>query len=452
MGKETKFTNTGTLQLPKEENGVYADPIVGKIRINYCLYARKSSEDDERQALSIDSQIKEMAIQAQNQTLHVTEIRKESHSAKNSGQRPIFNELIEDIRQGSFNGILAWAPDRLSRNAGDLGTLVDLMDSGLLKEIRTHGQVFTNSPNDKFLLMILCSQAKLENDNRGINVKRGMKTKCELGFRPNMTPLGYENDHYSGKGQKKVFIDKERAPLIKQLFEKVAYEGSSGRDIFNWHKNTKLRTRSGKYLTLSMIYRMLNNPYYCGMFEFPVNSGKWYKGSYEPIVSRELFDAVQRKMEVAPKSKPGTKEFDFTKMFRCGNCSSGITAQEKFKNVKNGRKRYIYYHCTKARNLNCHEPYVREEKLIEELMPILSTLTTGQIEAKADLNLELQRFQRISSAVMGVNDDQIEQQPFNPTGFVKYIFSEGSRDEKRALIECLDKTIYIKDSKILTGI
>lgn len=135
---ESKFTNTSALQLPKEENGIYADPIVGKIRINYCLYARKSSEDDERQALSIDSQIKEMAVQAQNQELRVNEIRKESHSAKESGQRAVFNKLIEDIKGGLFNGILSWAPDRLSRNAGDLGMLVDLMDSGLLKEIRTH--------------------------------------------------------------------------------------------------------------------------------------------------------------------------------------------------------------------------------------------------------------------------------------------------------------------------
>lgn len=452
--KGVKLTNTSALQLPKEENGVYADPIVGKTRVNYCLYARKSSEDDERQALSIDSQIKEMAVQAQNQELRVNEIRKESHSAKESGQRPVFNQLISDIRDGLFNGILSWAPDRLSRNAGDLGTLVDLMDSGLLKEIRTHGQVFTNSPNDKFLLMILCSQAKLENDNRGINVKRGMKTKCELGFRPNMTPLGYENDHYSGKGQKKVFVDKERAPLIKQLFEKVAYEGASGRDIFNWHKNTKLRTRSGKLLTLSMIYRMLNNPYYCGMFEFPVNSGKWYKGSYEPIVSRELFDAVQEKMTVAPKSKPGTKEFDYTKMLKCGNCGSGITAQDKFKKYKNGAvKKYIYYHCTKSRDLSCHEPYTREEVLIEGLMETLGSVTAEQIQAKDDLNMELQRFQRISSAVMGYNgENQVEKPEFNPKGFVKYIFGEGSRAEKRALIECMDKTIYLKDGKVLASI
>lgn len=168
-----------------------------------------------------------------------------------------------------------------------------------------------------------------------------------------MTPLGYVNDYRSGKGQKKVFTDKKRAPYIKEAFEKVA-AGASGRDIYNWFAETGFKTKRGKSVTLSMVYRMLNNPYYCGIFEFPIGSGKWYKGSYAPIVSRELFDAVQQKMVVAPKSKPGTKQFDYTKLLRCGSCGSGITAQEKYKQTKkHGQKRYVYYHCTQARDFDC---------------------------------------------------------------------------------------------------
>jgi len=318
---EQNFTNTSAKLLPQERNGSYAEPIkTNDSQIRYCLYARKSSEDDERQALSIDSQVKEMVDLARAEGLLVTDIRRESHSAKNSGTRPVFNQLTADIRVGMFDGILTWAPDRMSRNAGDLGMLVDLMDNGYLREIKTHGQTLSNSPNDKFLLMILCSQAKLENDNRGVNVKRGQRSKCEIGFRPNMAPLGYLNDYYSGKGQKKIFQDKDRAPIIKQMFEKAAYENYSGRKIYDWLKDeTTLRSRSGKTLNLSVIYRMLNNPYYCGMFEFPIGSGKWYKGGYEPIVTRELFDAVQKKMIAPPKSKPGTKQFDFTRLFKCGS-------------------------------------------------------------------------------------------------------------------------------------
>jgi site-specific DNA recombinase len=156
--------------------------------VKYCLYARKSSEQDERQAMSIDSQLKEMLALAKRDGLNIIETKHESYSAKESGKRPIFNELLEDLRAGKFNGVLTWAPDRLSRNAGDLGSLVDLMDSNKLHQIRTFGQSFSNTPNEKFLLMILCSQAKLENDNRGVNVKRGIRAKCELGWRPCMPP------------------------------------------------------------------------------------------------------------------------------------------------------------------------------------------------------------------------------------------------------------------------
>jgi DNA invertase Pin-like site-specific DNA recombinase len=196
--------------------------------IKYVLYARKSTESDEKQALSIDSQIKEMLEIAERDNLNVVEIRRESHSAKDSGKRPIYIEILEDIRRERFNAILTWAPDRLSRNAGDLGKLVDLMDQNLLHEIRTYGQLFKNSPNEKFLLMILCSQAKLENDNRGINVKRGHKTRCEMGLWPAQAPTGYVKEKRTDRKCMSL-IDPERGPVIKQMFEKVAYEKWSGR-------------------------------------------------------------------------------------------------------------------------------------------------------------------------------------------------------------------------------
>lgn len=134
---------------------VTPDEIAPILTTKYALYARKSSEAEERQALSIDSQIKEMMTLAQNFKLEVCDTYRESHSAKAAGQRPVFNSLLEDLRAGKFNAILVWYPDRLSRNAGDLGALVDLLDQKKLIEIRTHSQCFTNNPNEKFLLMIL---------------------------------------------------------------------------------------------------------------------------------------------------------------------------------------------------------------------------------------------------------------------------------------------------------
>ncbi|MCC6520869.1 recombinase family protein [Candidatus Nomurabacteria bacterium] len=192
------------------------------VRITYCLYARKSTEQEDKQVLSIDSQIQEMEKMARNEGLEIVVTKKESHSAKEAGQRPVFNEIVEELKEGRFSGILTWAPDRIARNAGDLGRIVDLMDQQKLVEIRTFGQKFSNTPNDKFMLMILGSQAKLENDNKVINVKRGLRARFQMGLWPCTAPTGYLNSKNVDK-RCHVEIDPVRAPIIKQIFEKVAY-------------------------------------------------------------------------------------------------------------------------------------------------------------------------------------------------------------------------------------
>ena len=422
--------------------------------IKYCLYARKSTEDDERQALSIDSQIKEMLEIAERQGMEVIEIKKESHSAKQSGTRPILNQMIEGIRQGIYQGIFTWAPDRLSRNAGDLGILVDLIDDGHLKEIRTHGQNFTNSPNDKFLLMILCSQAKLENDCKSENVKRGLRAKCSMGWRPGRPPLGYLHDKYADKGKRKVLLDPKRSPIIKQMFEKVAYNQWSGRKILRWMiEKDNFKTRNDKRMTLSMVYRMLNETFYYGEFEYPRGSDKWYKGGHEPIITEELFNKVRAKLLVPPRRHPGTNEYDFTKLFTCGNCGSGITAEEKFKKINDGtRRRYVYYHCSRFKNTKCKEKYIREEELLNQLLQIIDKIDVDEIKLENKMEREIMRYRKFYYGVLN-QDGKIEKRPIDVDikNYAKYVLVEGSRDEKREILNCLrsklelkDKTLYLK--------
>lgn len=425
-----------------------------KIIVNprYCLYARKSSEEDERQALSIDSQIKEMLAVAKREGLEIVEIRRESHSAKASGARPVFKQLLEDIRRGGFTGILTWAPDRLSRNAGDLGSVVDLMDQGFLIDIRTHGQRFTNNPNEKFLLMILCSQAKLENDNRGLNVKRGQKTRVEMGYRPCLVPLGYLLEKQSGLARGKVVIDPIRGPIIKQMFEHVAHQGASGRALQQWLRDeVNFTTRKGKRITLSMIYRMLRQHYYRGEFEYPQGSGNFYKGDYEPIVPKDLFDEVQKLLSMGPKGEWGSKaeNYHFTRMFTCGGCGSGITAEEKRKPLKDGSiKKYIYYRCTHARNLSCKEPAIREEELIEQLSGIIDTIDLDELGMRMKLEEEVSRYQKFTSGVFG-KDTAPTMLGVDVRRYAKYILREGTKDEKHELLSCLKSKMILKDGELL---
>ena len=416
--------------------------------MSYCLYARKSTEQDERQALSIDSQIKEMLQLASRDGLNVTEIRKESHSAKASSQRPVFNSLLLDIRSGKFNGILTWAPDRLSRNAGDLGSLVDLMDQKLLHEIRTHGQRFSNNPNEKFLLMILCSQAKLENDNKSINVKRGLRAKLELGLWPGMAPTGYLNENRTDrKGY--LIIDPYRAPIVKQMFEKVANEQHSGKKLFRWLKEIDFRTKGGKHLTLSNVYLILKNTFYYGVVEYPEGSGKWYSGKHESLISKELFDKVQERL-TRDNIVRTSREFAFTKLITCGLCGSGISAQEKLKEFKNGNTaKYIYYGCSKARDINCKSGYIREEELVNQLANIIDEIDINELGMRTKLEDEVKKFKSLQSSVLGIKPtDEQKLDQVDIRAYAKHLIKHGTFIDKRELLGCL-KSKLLLSQKVL---
>ncbi|HKK54038.1 MAG TPA: recombinase family protein [Patescibacteria group bacterium] len=417
--------------------------------LKYCLYARKSAESDERQVQSIDSQVKEMLQIAERENLEIVDIRRESKSAKDSGNRPVFKELLKDIAEEKFNAILTWAPDRLSRNAGDLGSLVDLMDEKKLMSIRTFGQTFSNSPNEKFLLMILCSQAKLENDNRGINVKRGLRARCEMGLWPTCPPTGYfKEKRVDHKGQ--CLVDPDRGHVIKLMFEKVAYEKWSGRKIYNWLRfDLNFRTALGKkHLSLGNIYRLLENTFYYGPFEYPRGSGNWYQGKHEPIITKEVFDLVQDQMKNSQLVRRENIEFAFTKVMTCGLCGSGISATEKFKKLKNGGyNRHIYYGCTKAKDKNCKSGYISEEDLIKQLQKQVEKLDFKKLPVQDKIEGEIKRFKKFQMMATGKNQN-IDVSDVDVKNYIKFLLKEGEDQEKRELLTCLNGEIKLNNKVV----
>ncbi len=441
------MTSSPQAGLISSPNGVNSKNIEAPLK--YCLYARKSTESEERQVLSIDSQIKEMLDLATKENMNIVEIKRESHSAKDAGQRPIFNELIEDVSQNKFNCILTWAPDRISRNAGDLGKVVDLMDQGILKEIRTHSQKFTNNPNEKFLLMILGSQAKLENDNRGINVKRGLRTRCEMGLWVGPAPLGYLNQNRMDR-KCQVIVDPLRAPAIKKMFEKVAYEKYSGRKLYHWLKHElNFYTRGNKPLTLSGIYRILDNPFYYGIFERPKGSGNWYQGKHKPLISQDLFEKAKAQLK-RDNIQRESKEFAFTKLITCGCCGSGISAEDKYKKLKDGTTaHYIYYGCSRARDRFCKNKYIREEKLVFELLKIIDKVDINELGMRVKLEAEVNRFNKFQNMIlMNKNPKRKTKPAVDMRVYAKYVLKEGSSVEKRELLVNLRSRITLKDKKL----
>jgi len=426
--------------------------------IKFCLYARKSSESDERQAISIDSQVKEMMAIAKRDNLTVENIYEESHSAKKCAQRPIFSSLMAEIENGKYTGILTWAPDRLSRNAGDLGQLVDLMDENKLRVIVTYSQTFTNNPNEKFLLMILGSQGKLENDNRSVNIKRGIRTQCELGYWPGQVPLGYISKTIGS--ERKILIDPKRSPIIAEAFQKVA-DGLPVKNLIDWiNKKTMLRTRNGKLIPDSVVYTILRNTFYYSKFSY---GGVEYAGNYKPLITKELFQEVQTRLRPFRNTvSRAADKFSLNRFLKCSLCGSPIHRQNKIKKLVNGNTRFhVYYKCSQQMDTLCKARYVSEENIIREIAETVDMIDLSQINFPDYIQDEITRFERmrwdifarmsensIKLSIYPMKFDEIDETTIKM--YLRNMILYAKPDKRYYLISALLKELITENLKSLT--
>jgi len=323
------------------------------------------------------------------------------------------------------------------------------MDQGKLSLIRTHSQIFTNNPNEKFLLMILCSQAKLENDNRGINVKRGLKSKCQVGIRPALAPLGYLNVMKQNRIHT-VILDPERSPIIRDMFIAVADQGLSGRTIRKWFHKIEFKTRNDKTPALGRIYETLKNPFYYGEFKF---GEKWYKGTHHPLISKKIFDKVQIQLTVEPRQW-NKQLFPFKKLCKCGGCGGSVTAQVKYRTTKEGEVHtHIYYHCNRIKDYSCKEPYITELELIKQLVALLPQIRLDTKFLWKEFKEEIKRLNHLESIMIRKEKRQLTQTEHN-TGSkeIKTISTSEKEMIQDYLLHILQYGTPEERMKILKGI
>ena len=207
------------------------------------------------------------------------------------------------------------------------------------------------------------------------NVTRGLRHKARLGVYPSLAPLGYLNDPRT----KTIVIDRKKAPAIRAAFELYAAGKPRYEDISTFLFERGITTGTtrgwtkggGKPLTRDQVYFLLSNPFYAGRFRY---AGEMYDGTHTPLVSKELFDRVQKVLKARSNANrpPENNSQAYCGLLSCGECGCSITAEEKTKVQKNGNMhRYVYYRCTKKRG-KCNGEYIREEKLDAELSNLLS--------------------------------------------------------------------------------
>jgi DNA invertase Pin-like site-specific DNA recombinase len=317
----------------------------------YFIYARKSSDSEDKQILSIEAQVFELKEYVKNKIPDALIIDQytESRTAKEPG-RVIFNKMLSRIEKGEADGIIAWHPDRLARNSIDGGKIIHMVDKGLIKYLEFPTYRFDNSAQGKFMLNIIFGQSKYYVDNLSENVKRGIRQKLRRGEWPSYARIGYTNNLKT----KKIEIDPILGPKIKQLFEQYITGDYSLDGLAAYAESIGLVGRfKNKRITKSNIVRILINPIYCGIIKY---TGEVFEGKHEPIISKDLFDKAQSVYRIKSRPKPIKHQFFFTGLMKCPYCGCMITAEKQ--------KGHVYYRCTKKRG-TCASSFIRAEELHE---------------------------------------------------------------------------------------
>lgn len=338
-------------------------------KIKYFLYARKSSESEDRQVQSIDDQMNRLKELAQDLSLEVVKTFTEAKSAKQPGNRPVFEDMLNRIEKGEADGILCWQINRLSRNPVDSGKINWLLQKGVIQSIQTIDKQYL--PEDNVLMFSV--ESGMANQfilDLRKNTIRGLEGKIERGWYPCKAPQGYLNDVIN----KTIIKDPERFDLIRKMWDLVLtgnYQVSKILDIVNnnWgYLTAKTKRDGGKPMSHSEIYRIYNDPFYYGYFLY---KGKLYKGSHEPMITIDEFERVQGLLGKKHKVKQKTRTFAFTGIIKCGYCGCLITAEEKHKYIKSTKKyaKYIYYRCTRRkREIHCNQPVVKLKDLEAQIV------------------------------------------------------------------------------------
>lgn len=330
--------------------------------MKYILYCRKSTDTEDRQVLSLDSQVRELLDIAKNQDLQVITTMKESMSAKAPG-RPVFNEMMKMIDSGKADAILCWKIDRLTRNPVDGGQIQWFLQSGKIKCIKTFEKNYL--PSDNVLLMSI-EQAMANQYIRdlSVNVKRGFREKLARGEWPNRAPMGYLNDRTA----RNIVIDPARSKYIPRAFE-LYLTGSHGFvEISDILYNEGFRSRTDKKVTKSYIQRILSSICYTGIME---RDGKYYQGKYQALISKETFDKAQDVMNGRSHPRPQRLFFPLRGFMKCENCGCALTASLK--------KGHHYYYCTGNREgCNEHKRYMRETYLYEKVAVIFDGIAFSE--------------------------------------------------------------------------
>lgn len=255
----------------------------------------------------------------------------------------------------------------------------------------------------------------------------------------------------------KIILSIKGSTIIKEMFERVGYEGHSGRMIRRWLRSINFKTPRGCEMSLGRVFATLKNPFYYGEFHF---GGHWYKGTYQPLISKQLFDKVQIQLETTPKQW-NKQVFPFKKICTCASCGSGVTAEIKYRVLKNTKvNTHIYYHCCRSKDEKCREPYITEEEMINQLISLLPKMKLDKKYLLKEFNDEIKRVNNMRKIIEDVNYKGKELTPHNGKkeinstdemikNYLLHILQFGNPQERLRILEGIKSRFVLSHRRLM---
>lgn len=334
------------------------------------IYIRVSTEDQAREGFSLAEQEEKLRQLCNYKDFEIFKVYKDAGiSAKDMKNRPAFQEMLEDMKKGLINYIVAYKLDRVTRSVRDLEVLISTLEEYNCYLVCDRDDVNTSTANGRFFVRMLTVLSQLEIEIVSERTKFGMNGAIKAGHIPGPCPIGYYRD------SEKVFrIDNTTKDVVLRIF-KLFLEGKSYWQISNIFNIEKVLYPEKKNWTDSMISRIINNKIYVGDFEkykHKSQDTEVYMNVVEPIITRAMWEDVEKQKEKNKQAFCRDRVYIFFQKLECPTCGNIMTC----KGSGGKKKKYIYYHCT-----NC-KLYYREDQIEDCLIEYILDLVEYDFNVK----------------------------------------------------------------------
>ena len=278
-------------------------------------------------------------------------------SAKND-KRPAYQEMIEDVKKGNINVIVALKLDRLTRSVYDIEKLMKFVNDYECDIDCMADESNTTTSNGRMVMRIMTSVSQNEIEKCSERTKFGMAGAIKNGHIPNRTGLGFKREN------KKLVPDPLTKDIIVRIFD-LYLEGKSHQAIANIYNKEKVLGKTNWYD--STIQKILSNELYKGDY---VNGKRtkhptYYENVIEPIVSKEKWESCQYQKLRNARHYERTATYLFTNKLKCSKCGNFLGGHAT---TKTNGKKYYYYKC------NTCKTYFNEIDIEKELKAFMLEL------------------------------------------------------------------------------